>query len=302
MMPTMKPTQGKEAQLKGTLAAFAAYAMWGFFPLYWKQLVNVESMQILAHRIFWDAILCIALLVVLRRFKELSALARNRKKLLLVFCCAGLVTVNWGLYIWAVNAGRIIESALGYYINPLVSVAFGVIFFKEKTNGWTRAAVGIAFASIVGAAIAYGSIPWVSIFLALSFASYAALKKTLGLDPILGLAAETLVAAPFALAFLVSRQAAGLGSLYGVGTVTTVLLVLGGAVTAIPLLFFAVAANSISMQKIGFMQYLAPTGMLLLGVLVYKELPSPALLVAFAGVIVAVTLYIISSYRQRART
>jgi len=204
------------------------------------------------------------------------------------------VTINWGLYFCAVNSGRVTESALGYYINPLLSVAMGVIFFREKADRWTKIAVSVAAASIIGAAIAYGSVPWESLLLASSFAVYGALKKRLGSEPLLGLTVETLVVAPFALIFLVARHAAGAGSFVNGGALATILLVFSGFVTAIPLLFFAYAANTITLQRIGFIQYVSPTCQLFLGIVVYGEKPTAALIVAFVGVLFAVLLYLLT--------
>jgi len=287
----------KSTQAKGTLAAFAAYGMWGLFPLYWKQLQHVESMQILGHRIIWAAVFCFILLAAGKRLPEILLLIKDKKKFGLVLLAAITVTVNWGLYIWAVNVGRVIESALGYYINPLVSVVFGALFFKEKVDKWTKLAVSIATLSIVGAGLAYGSVPWISLFLAFTFATYGAFKKKVKLDPLLSLAVETLAAAPFALAFLLFRSSAGAGDFLSGGAITIVLLMLAGVITAIPLFFFAQAANSISLQKMGFIQYVSPCGQLFIGVVVYGEKTSTALLVAFIGVIAAVVIYL--STRKR---
>lgn len=284
-------------ETKGTLAAFAAYGMWGLFPLYWKQLTHVESMQILAHRILWAAVFCFILLAKNGKLSDIARLAKERSKFLIVILAAITVTANWGLYIWAVNSGKIIESALGYYINPLVSVVFGALFFKEKVDKWTKLAVSIATAGILGAGIAYGSVPWVSLLLAITFATYGAFKKKVKLDPLLSLGVETLLAAPFALAYLLVRSSAGAGSFLGSGPLTTILLVFAGAITALPLFFFAHAANSISLQKMGFIQYVSPCGQLFIGIAVYGEKPSSALLVAFIGVIAAVVIYL--STRKR---
>ena len=289
-----------KASVRGTLAAFGAYGMWGIFPLYWKQLSSVEPLQILTHRIFWAAVFCLILLVAKGRLAEIKTIVRDRKRFALVLAASIVVTGNWYLYIWAVNGGRVIQSALGYYINPLLSVVIGMLFFHEKADGWTRIAVIVATAGIVGAAIAYGSLPWVSLTLGLTFASYGALKKLLGLDPLLGLTIETLAIAPLAIAFLLSRQTAGAGAYWNDGAAITILLTLAGIVTAIPLLFFAIAANSISLQKLGFIQYVSPTTQLFLGLVVYGEKPSPALIVAFIGVILAVLIYIVSRRRSEA--
>jgi chloramphenicol-sensitive protein RarD len=191
----------------------------------------------------------------------------------------------------------VVESALGYYINPLVSVLLGAIFFREKVDTWTRLAVALAAAGIVGAAILYGSVPWVSLLLAVTFAIYGALKKRVGIEPLISLAVETFIAAPFALAFLISRQAAGAGAFWNDGAPTTILLILAGVVTAVPLFFFAQAANSISLQKMGFIQYVSPCGQLFIGIAIYGEKPTAALLLAFAGVISAVVIYVFTRKR-----
>ena len=278
----------------GTIAAFGAYVMWGLLPLYWRMLASVPSSQILGNRIVWAAAFCAILLAARKRFGEIARLFKDKNTLAIVLAAACVITVNWGLYIWSINSGHVLEASLGYYINPLFSVLLGAVFFSEHVDRWTGGAVAVASAGIVGAAIAYGSVPWISLGLGLSFAVYGALKKKLHLDPLLGLAVETLAVTPFALAYLVSRQAAGDGSFWNAGAPITVLLAVAGVVTALPLFCFAAAANSISLQKMGFIQYVSPTLQLLLGLLVFRETPSPALFVAFGCVIVAVMMYLFS--------
>lgn len=283
------PRRGKEA--RGTAAAFAAYAMWGIFPLYWKQLKAVEALQVLAHRIVWAAVFCLLLVAISGRLGETIQLVKNRKKIGWIALASVFATSNWGIYLWAVNSGKVMESALGYYINPLLSVAFGALFFREKVDAWTRAAVALALSGIVGAAIFYGSVPWVSLLIALTFAGYGAVKKRLAVEPVQGMTVETLVSIPLALAFLAARHAAGAGAFLVGNPIETLLLVLAGAVTAIPLILFALAANTISLQKMGFIQYVSPTGQLILGLAVFGEKPTAALLTAFAGVLGAVLVY-----------
>ena len=287
-----------KASVRGTIAAFGAYGMWGLFPLYWKQLSSVEPLQILAHRILWAAVFCLVILAAKGRLAEIKALVKDRKRFALVLLTSVIVTGNWYIYIWAVNGGRVMQSALGYYINPLLSVLMGMLFFNEKADRWTRIAVLVATAGIVGAAIAYGSVPWASLALGLTFAAYGALKKRLALDPLLGLTVETLVISPLAILFLLSRQVAGAGSYWNGGTTVTVLLTFAGIITAVPLFCFAIAANSISLQRMGFIQYLSPTLQLFIGLVIYGEKPSPALIVAFIGVILAVFIYIFSRLRM----
>jgi chloramphenicol-sensitive protein RarD len=295
----MSDTSSRDVRV-GTFAAFGAYLMWGLFPVYWKRLSGVESMQILGHRIVWAAAFTLAALVATRRLSSLASLFRDRRRVLYAACAAVLITVNWGTYIWAVNSGHVTESSLGYYINPLVSVALGAIFFREKLDKWTVLAISVAGAGVAVASILMGSLPWISLALATSFGFYGLVKKKAGLDPLAGLAAETLFVSPLALAFLAFRHAAGAGSFGGPDMVANAMLFLAGIVTAVPLLCFAAAANRISLTRMGFVQYVSPTLQFALGVLVYGEVVRPPMAVAFATVIGAVALYALTRGRATA--
>jgi chloramphenicol-sensitive protein RarD len=275
----------------GTLAAAGAYVLWGFFPVYWKRLSGVESLQILCHRIVWAAAFTIVALLVTKRLDALVALLKDRKRALYAAGASVLITVNWGTYIWAVNSGHVTESSLGYYINPLVSVGLGAIFLREKIDRWTAWAVGIAAAGVAVASAMMGSLPWISLALATSFGLYGLVKKKAALEPLTGLAAETLFATPFALAFLIYRHAAGAGSFGGPDTVASAMLFLAGVITAVPLLLFAAASNRITLTRMGFIQYLSPTLQLALGVLAFGEVVKPPMIVALVTVIGAVSLY-----------
>jgi chloramphenicol-sensitive protein RarD len=285
----------------GTAAAFAAYSLWGLFPLYWKRLSGVESLQILAHRIVWAAAFTLLALLARGKLKSLAALFKDRRRSLYAVSASVLITVNWGTYIWAVNAGHVTESSLGYYINPLVSVALGAIFFRDRMDKWTSAAVGIAAVGVAAASILLRSLPWISLALATSFGFYGLVKKKAGLEPLTGLAAETLFASPLALAFLAARHAGGAGSFGGPDTVATIMLVLAGLVTAVPLLCFAAAANRITLTQMGFIQYVSPTLQLALGVFVFGERVKPPMIVAFVTVIGAVALYAFTRIPREAR-
>lgn len=297
-MPQPNAKAGGEA-LRGTLAAFATYFMWGLFPLYWKRLESVDSFQVLAHRIVWAALFTLALLGFGGGLGGLRALFRDGRRALAAFGAAALITTNWGVYIWAVNHGHIVDSSLGYYINPLVSIALGAIFLRERLDGFTKAAMAIAAAGVLVASLMLGSPPWISLVLALTFGFYGLVKKRAALDPMTGLAAETLAAAPFALLYLGLRHAQGLGVFGGPDGGATLLLALAGPVTAIPLLTFAFAANRITLQRLGFIQYLSPSLQLLLGLLAYGERLRPPLMVAFAAVMFAVLLYAGTRFRSR---
>ncbi|HTX71259.1 MAG TPA: EamA family transporter RarD [Rectinemataceae bacterium] len=284
----------------GTVAAFVTYAMWGLFPLYWKRLAAIDPFVILCHRIVWAALFSLILLAVQGRLATLFTLFKDRKRAITALASAILITINWGTYIWAVNAGHVTESSLGYYINPLLSVLLGALIFREKLDGWTSAAVLIAAGGIGAASVMLGGLPWISLVLASSFALYGAVKKKAALDPITGLAAETVIATPFAIAYLALQHRHGV-AIFGAGDhLATALLVLAGVVTAVPLITFAFAANRIPLQRMGFIQYVSPTGQLALGLFVYAERMTEPLRVAFATVIAAVVLYAATRNRLRA--
>lgn len=286
----MNENHGSQEKI-GTALAFAAYAAWGLLPVYWKRLSGVESLQILCHRIVWALAFTLVALAAAGKLSELAALFRSGKRLLFASLAALLITANWGTYIWAVNSGHVTESSLGYYINPLVSVALGSIFFRDTVDKWTVWAMVIAFAGVAAASVLMGSLPWISLVLAVSFGLYGLVKKKAGFPPLVGLAAETLIASPFALVFLISRQASGAGAFGRADTFATVMLVLAGVITALPLLCFAAAANRITLTRMGFIQYVSPTLQLALGLFVYKETVKPPMAVAFVTVIAAVALY-----------
>ncbi len=283
---------------RGTLMAFATYTMWGLLPIYWKQLRSVDPLQILCHRISWALLFAVAILAATRELGSLAAIFRDRRRVASVAASGFLITANWGVYIWAVNAGRLAEASLGYYINPLLSVALGTLFFKERIDRWTAVAVAVAAAGVIAASIMLGSPPWVSLALAASFALYGAVKKKTGLGPVAGLAAETVFVAPLALAWLVREHLAGRGAFGGPDLKVNAMLVLAGVVTALPLLAFAYATTRITLQRLGFVQYLSPSLQLALGLLVYGERLTPPLAVAFATVIAAVLAYALTRDRR----
>lgn len=289
---------GRFSQKQGLFAAIGAYGLWGIFPLYWKLLSSVLPLQILAHRILWAAVFCLMLLLARKEMSSLGVALKDPRKRVLVGAAGLLVTVNWGMYIYAVNSGHVLETALGYYINPLLSVALGAMLFREHIDRWTRIAVGIALVGIVAAGILYGQVPWISLILAITFALYGAVKKGLGLAPITSLALETFSVAPLAFAFLAVMHAQGAGSFGNAGLRVTALLALSGVVTAVPLLLFGVAATSISLQLIGFIQYLTPTSQLLLGLFLYKEKPNAAIIAAFVAVLVAVVIFAVTRFKK----
>lgn len=286
------PSQHRSDLKIGTWAAIASYAMWGLFPVYWKQIIYVDAIIILCHRIIWSAAFLLIVLWLRGATKQLVPVFRQKQSLVSILVCAVLITANWGIYIWAVNAGKITEASLGYYITPLLSVALGSYFFKEKMDRWTGIALTLAALGVAAAAIMVGKLPWVSVSLAASFAIYGAVKKKAGLDALTGLAAETIVAAPFAALWLFWAHHSGDASFLGPDIKACVLLIVAGPVTAIPLLTFAYAAVRIPLQRIGLIQYFSPTIQLVLGLIVYGEGMNPPTMLAFVTVVAAAAIYL----------
>jgi chloramphenicol-sensitive protein RarD len=275
----------------GTLYGLGAYVLWGLFPLYWKYLSEVPSFQILAHRIVWSFILTLTLSMVLGKRKDIAALFRDRRRLLATVAAGVIVTANWGIFIWAVNSGRILETSLGYFLNPLVSVALGALVLKEKLDKGILAACGIALIGIAILTVSYGRLPWVALTLAMTFASYGLIKKMVNLDALMGLAMETMPIVLFAVAYLVSEQIAGRGSFGMVGTTKTVMLMLSGFITALPLFLYAQGVTRIPLSRMGFLQYISPTMQLLLGVLVFGEKLGGVRAISFAMIISALLVF-----------
>ncbi len=287
----------KEAAL-GTLFGLAAYGMWGLFPLYWKSLSAVPPVQILAHRIAWAFAFTLILAIALKRAPAFRDLARNPKRLLATVAAGLLISVNWGIYIWAVNIGQIVETSIGYYLNPLISVVLGATVLREKLDRGIIVSCVIAGLGIAILTLSYGRLPWIALSLAASFSLYGLIKKMTGLDALTGLTAETAVVFPAALAYLWLEHAGGRGAFGALGGRETTLLALAGIVTAIPLLAYAAGVKRIPLSRMGFLQYLSPTLQLLLGVLVYGETVSGIRGVAFGFVLVALIVFALTRIKR----
>ena len=280
---------------KGIWAAFLAYAIWGAFPLYWKMLEHVESMEILLGRVIWSFVFTVIVVILIGMRKELVAdlkyLWTHQKVFWLLAGASFVISMNWYLYIWAVTHEHLIETSLGYYINPLLSVIFGVIFFKESLSRAQWVATGIAFFAVLILTINYGSVPWVAILIALTFAIYGVLKKKITFEPMRGLALETLFILPFALGYYVYLFTTEQASFLHVDLKTDVLMIVSGVVTAVPLILFAKGAQNIPLYLLGFIQYVSPTIVLILGVVLYKEPFSDVELLAFSIIWLALLLF-----------
>ncbi|MGH8890236.1 MAG: EamA family transporter RarD [Acidothermaceae bacterium] len=283
---------------RGLAYALAAYVMWGLFPLYWPLLEPTPAIQILAHRMLWSLVFVAGVLIVRRQWQFVSVVLHDRRRLYLLVLAAVLVSVNWGVYIWGVNAGHVVETSLGYFVNPLVSIALGVVVLKESLRRVQWFAVAIGAIAVAVIAIDYGRLPWIALTLAFSFGGYGLVKKLAATAALESMAIETAVMAPPALAFLVAVQLAGRGSFGHVSLATNLLLVAAGAVTAIPLLCFAAAARRMPLTVLGLLQYITPVLQFTVGVYVRHEPLPTSELIGFALVWVALAVLGISEIVQ----
>jgi len=283
----------------GLLSTLACYILWGLLPLYWHALEHLNSVFILANRIIWSAVFTVGILLVSKRFSEVKAVLRDKKKMRFMIPAAISITINWGVYIWAVNAGHLLDSSIGYYMNPLVVFAIGIVLFHETSGVIDWIALGLATIGVLIATIAYGAFPWIAVVLALSFGVYGTLKKLAGVGGLTSIAVETLLLLPFALLFVAIAPESH-ASIAALTPLTTVLLLLSGIVTASPLILFTFGVNRLPLTTVGFLQYSSPTLQMLIGVLVFKEVLTQDRIIAFAFIAVALVLYTIGMV-QRAR-
>ena len=278
--------------------------MWGLFPLYWPLLEPTPAIQILAHRMLWSLVFVAGVLAVRRRWQFAAALRRDRRRLGLLTVAAVLVSVNWGIYIWGVNAGHVVETSLVYFVNPLVSIALGVLVLKEKLRRVQWVAVAIGTLAVAVIAFDYGRLPWIALALAFSFGGYGLVKKLAATPALESMAVETAVMAPPALLFLVVMELQGSGSFGHVAIGTDLLLVAAGAVTAIPLLCFAAGTRRVPLTVMGLLQYVTPVLQFAVGVYVRHEPLPTSELIGFGLVWVALLVLAaseIAQWRRRAR-
>jgi len=260
---------------QGVISAICAYLLWGFLPIYWKLLRQASALEILSHRFIWSLFFLLIFLTLARRLalfqEEIRDIVNDPRRMLGVLAATVLITLNWLVYIWAVNDNRIIETSLGYYINPLVNVLFGVVLLKEKLSARQYLAVALALLGVLNLVFQFGKVPWVALSLATSFSLYGLCKKLLAIAPITGITLETLLISPLALTYLLFLHSQETGILGPANSFITILLVGSGIVTALPMVLFANAANRLPLSLLGFIQYLSPTIALLTGVFLYQE-------------------------------
>jgi chloramphenicol-sensitive protein RarD len=280
------------------IAGIAAFTTWGLIPGYWKLLKAASATEILAHRFVWTSLFLTILLSGQQRWGEVKANARSRRTVLYCLASGSTVSINWFLFIWAVNIERVIETSLGYFMTPLVNVLFGALFFRERLNGLQFASVSLAAFAVFNLTLGYGRFPWVALSLCSSFGLYGLLRKKSGTAAIPGLFFETILLLPIAITYLVllklnAELAFGHGDRW-----LTMLLPTTGIVTAVPLLWFGYAARHLPLTTIGFLQYLAPTGSLLLGVFAYHEPFTQTHLLTFSLIWVALAIFSLDLFKR----
>jgi chloramphenicol-sensitive protein RarD len=281
----------------GLLFGLGAYGLWGIIPIYFRFLMHLPVLEVLAHRILWSFVFLIALLILMRRFRDLPRVLCSRDVMLRLIASTVLIAINWYTYIYAVSVERVLEASLGYFITPLVNVLLGIVFLKERLRAVQLAGLLLAAGGVANLALRGSGVPWIALTLAGSFAFYGLLRKTAAVDATLGLFVETLLLAPVALGWLVVLQLRGASEALAAGPSSLLILAVAGLVTTVPLLLFAGAARRLRMATLGFLQYLAPSLQFVLAVAVFGEPFSRTQLTSFACIWLAVALYSYDSIR-----
>jgi chloramphenicol-sensitive protein RarD len=294
--PAGKADQGRSERDRpgaaGILYALAAFGTWGVVaPVHFKLLAAVAPLEVLAQRIVWASVLVLAIIAARRRLGELLAALRPARPLKLLCVSAALVGVNWLVYIWAISAGHLVEASLGYFINPLVNVALGILFLGERLRPLQMAACGLAALGVLVLAVSAGTVPWIALALAVTFGFYGLIRKTVRVEPLIGFCVESLVLLPLALGYVLFLAATGETVLLRGDWRVDVLLVLTAATTSAPLIWFAAAAQRLKLSTVGLLQYLSPSCLLALGVLIYGEPFTRVEAVSFAAIWTALALY-----------
>ncbi len=282
---------------KGVLLGIGAYGMWGLFPLYFPLLEPATPVEILGHRVVWTLVFLLVVLLIRRRWAWVRAIVHDRRRLTILTVASTVIAVNWGVYIWAVNNDRVVEAALGYFINPLVTVLLGVVVLHERLRVGQWVAVGLAAVAVLVLTAAYGRPPWIALTLALSFATYGLMKNRVRMPAVESLSVETTLLVVPALAVLFWLQVHGTATFGHASGATTTLLAMAGVITAVPLLMFAGAASRVPLSTLGLLQYITPILQFLIGVLVVHEVMPPARWVGFGLVWAALVLFSVDSFR-----
>ncbi len=294
---TVKAEGGAQA-LAGVTYAGSAFLIWGLSPIYWKALAVVPAFEILMHRMVWSFLFLTPLVLLQGRWPEFVQAIATVRTLLILLVTTLLVGCNWFLFIWAINSGHILQTSLGYYINPLVNVLLGVVFLSERLRKMQLVALGLAFTGVFYLTLSYGQLPWVSLALAFSFGFYGLIRKVAPVSPLVGLTVETLLLSVPALAYLLYLDRIGTGTFLRVGGATSLLLAGAALVTGLPLLLFTNGTKRLHLTTIGFLQYIAPSCTFLLAILVYREPLHPSQFLTFVLIWSALALYSWDAVRQ----
>ncbi|MBV1789938.1 EamA family transporter RarD [Marinobacterium sp. D7] len=281
----------------GVLYALTAYILWAVAPVYFKVMKDIPAVEILAHRIIWSFLLTLGLILLLKKRDVLLAALRSARARWALLASTALIGLNWGVFIWAVNANLMLSASLGYYINPLINILLGMLFFRERLDRVRTLAVSLCVVAVLFELIQFGRLPWVALILASTFGLYGLVRKKLGVDSFTGMALETGLLLPLAAGYLLFSSSPGSEPAHHTA-VTYLLLFAAGPITMVPLMCFAAAANRISLTALGFFQYIAPSGMFLLAVFVYDEPMSTGKLVTFGLIWTALGIMTVDSLRR----
>lgn len=284
--------------LAGAAYAVAAYGFWGIVPIYWKLIANVPAAQMVAHRVGWSVLALVPLLLFSGKLPELAETFKSARRICLLFATATLLSMNWLAFIWAVTNNAVLDSSLGYFMNPLANVAFGRIFLHERLKPAQFGAVMLALAGVVALTVQLGKAPLLSIFLAVTFSAYGLLRKMAPVEPLVGLSVETILMLPFAFAYLIWTQLTGTLEFFK-NIRQDVLVACAGPVTTLPLLWFAAAGKRLKYSTMGFFQYISPTCQFLLAVFAYHETFTRGHLYAFICIWVALAIYLTDSLIEK---
>ena len=283
---------------RSSLNVLGCYILWGLLPIFWKLLAGVNSAYVLAQRIVFSCVFCLAVILIRKNGGEIGKIIKNKSERRKFFLCGILISINWGVYILTVAMGRILEASLAYYMNPLFSVLIGAIFFKEKLSRVQWASVALAFAGVMFSVIRYGEVPYLAIIIGLSFALYGALKKGIKADSETSICMETMAVLPIALVFIAYAQFSGFTTFSSLTTAEALLLIATGPITSIPLMLFAKGIKGTSIVTSGILMYINPTLQLLVGVFIYNEAFTQTNAITFAFVWAAVILFVFDSLRK----
>ena len=283
---------------RSSFSVLGCYVLWGLLPIFWKLLANVDSVYVLAQRVLFSCIFCLAIILLKKNGSSVKNILKSKTERRRYFVCGILISINWGVYILTIAMGKILAASLAYYMNPLFSVVIGALIFKEKLSAVQWISVGLALVGVMISVIAYGNVPYLAIIIGLSFALYGAMKKTIKAESEVSICMETMSVLPLALAFIVYAQLSGYTTFSSLSNAEMLLLAASGAVTSIPLMLFAKGIRKTSITTSGILMYINPTLQLLVGVLIYNEVFTKMNAITFAFVWAAVILFVLDSLRK----